>query len=131
MGTRSTTKIYDGKNLVLALYKQWDGYIEGGWGDELKAFVKSGKFVNGLPMDKKERLFNGIGCFALQLVKEFKTEAGDLYATTEDDEQEYNYKIVYNWDYDKRKGTLKISCLEDKSFNEITVSYTHLRAHET
>ena len=60
MGTRSTTKIYENGELVLALYKQYDGYIDS-WGQELKDFIKSGKFVNGLGSNKGEKLFNGDG----------------------------------------------------------------------
>ena len=90
MGTRSTTKIYDNGKFILALYKQYDGYTDS-WGEDLKNFIKSGKFVNGYSVcDDKQ--FNGIGCFALQLVSEFKEGVGGLYATTEDDFQEYNYK---------------------------------------
>ena len=39
MGTRSTTKIYEDGKLILALYKQYDGYPEG-WGKCLKEFLK-------------------------------------------------------------------------------------------
>ena len=121
MGTRSTTKIYDGKDLILSLYKQYDGYVEG-WGKELKDFIKSGKFVNGFG-NSKERQFNGIGCFALQLVSEFKEGVGGLYATTKNDTQEYNYKITmkyakrkkgYSIEYDK----IIIECEEDEDFYE-------------
>lgn len=112
MGTRSTTKIYDQGNLVLALYKQYDGYTEG-WGKELKEFIKSGTFVKGISY-REEKQFNGMGDFALQLVVEFKEGVGGLYATTEEDSQEYNYKIELNGD------KLSITCEEEESFNEIT-----------
>ncbi|MCK9320115.1 hypothetical protein [Methanoculleus sp.] len=101
MGTRSTTKIYEdfgdnsGEHLLLSLYKQFDGYIDGGWGDELKKFFNSGKLVNGISLENNERIFNGAGDFALQLVTEYKDGAGGLYATFETDSQEYNYKIVF------------------------------------
>lgn len=115
MGTRSTTKIYDNGELVLALYKQFDGYTSG-WGNELIDFIKSGKVVNGLSLKESQRVFNGCGDFALQLVAHFKTEAGGLYATTKDDEQEYNY--VINFDYDYKNGVTKISlkCKEEAFF---------------
>ena len=110
MGTRSTTKIYDEGKLLLAIYKQFDGYIDG-WGLDLKKFIKSGSFVNGYSLNK-EKQFNGLGCFALQLVNEFKDGVGDLYATTEDDTQEYNYKI------EKVGNIITISCEEDKEYLE-------------
>lgn len=105
MGTRSTTKIYvkypkQEKKLILSLYKQFDGYLEG-WGKEMKDFFKSGKVVNGLPLDRSERLFNGTGCFATQLIANFKTEPGNLYATHKDDDQEFNYTITF--DYENKK----------------------------
>jgi len=115
MGTRSTTKIYNeyGK-LLLALYKQYDGYIEG-WGKELKDFIKESKFVNGFN-ESNNRTHNGPGCFTLQLVKEFKETTGGLYATNEDDTQEYNYIIKFGPDY---PSTITISEEETPDFTEI------------
>lgn len=108
MGTKSTTKIYENGKLMLALYKQYDGYLQG-WGQNLKDFLKSRTFVNGLGSDEKQ--FNGIGDFALQLILEFKKGAGDLYATTEDDEQEFNYRINYKDAKKKEKNDIiTITC---------------------
>ena len=111
MGTRSTTRIYEDGNLLLTLYKQYDGYIEG-WGNQLKEFIKSGTFVNGISLNEKRRVFNGVGCFAAQLIKEYKERPGGLYVTTEEDEQEYNYRIY------KRNDKLIIECDEDETFTE-------------
>lgn len=111
MGTRSTTKIYENGQLILSLYKTMDGYTES-WGKELKDFLKSKKVVSGYSMDEKEIAFNGAGCFALQLVKKFKEGIGGLYATTPEDEQEYNYVIEITED------KVLISCREDLSFEE-------------
>lgn len=128
MGTRSTTKIYDqwGSH-VLSLYKQFDGYHDG-WGEELKNFIKRGIFVNGIPLGRigeieENCLHNGAGCFGLNLVKEFKEGAGGLYATTEDDEQEYNYKIELK-DLAKRAFGIEITSDrdEDGDFNEVFVT---------
>lgn len=114
MGTRSTTKIYEDGQLILALYKQFDGYIENGWGDDLKQFIKSKRFVNGLVLGNYGTVFNGIGDFALQLVNKFKLGAGDLYATFETDHQEYNYEIRFS----SKTGILELVCLEEKRYNE-------------
>ena len=116
MGTRSTTKIYEDGKLLLALYKQYDGYPTG-WGKELKNFIKSGKFVNGIPMGVEGRMFNGMGDFALQLVVQFKEGSGGLYATTEDDSQEFNYKIEYK--NGKEGDEIVISCEESKKFGKV------------
>ncbi len=127
MGTRSTTKIYEirednkgkeSKSFILGLYKQYDGYI-GGWGKELKKFIKKGTFVNGINENKGKILFNGIGDFALLLVKEFKEGAGDLYATSEDDDQEFNYIITYKHLKDN-KAVLTIECGEAIGYKEIS-----------
>ncbi len=135
MGTRSTTKIYDqwGSH-VLSLYKQFDGYHDG-WGEELKNFIKRGIFVNGIPLGRigeieENCLHNGAGCFGLNLVKEFKDGAGGLYATTEDDEQSYNYKIELEELGEeqgfaiKREFAIKITSDQDKDgdFNEVFVT---------
>lgn len=123
MGTRSVTKIYrqdadEEPKLVMALYKQFDGYPEG-WGKSLKEFFKTGTFVNGLSSKNKGLLFNGAGDFALLLVKEFKTESGDLYATVEDDEQEVNYKITFITDKEWEPLKVIFECLEEKKYNEV------------
>ena len=146
MGTRSTTRIYriykdengkEHRELLLALYKQYDGNTDC-WGKELKKFIKSGQFVNGIndgKLNGKKFMFNGAGCFALQLVKEFKDGAGGLYATSEGDRQGYNYviEIIQPVDVDevKRKvvnrlvnqnpqsyAKIKISCEEEPDFDE-------------
>lgn len=119
MGTRSTTKIYEDGKLILALYKQFDGYPNS-WGKELKDFIHNGKFVNGFGLDSQLfNTFNGIGDFALQLVLKFKDNVGGLYATNKDDYQQYNYKIEMKHDKkDYRKAKIIISCLEDSKFKE-------------
>lgn len=125
MGTRSTTKIYDGNDLILSLYKQYDGYPDG-WGKELKDFLKSGKFTNGFSSTdaNSSTVFNGIGCFALQLVSHFKGGCGGLYATTAEDSQAYNYVIRYihnekETNLGNKGDKITIECKEDKKFKEI------------
>lgn len=109
MGTRSTIKFYDEEDFICAVYQQFDGYLEG-VGKDLKKFVLSKSFVNGIGKDAN--VFNGFGCFIAQFVKEFKTAAGGLYMTNESDEQEYNYTV-------KKCGkVLEITCAEVSEFNE-------------
>ena len=118
MGTRSTTKIYEDGRLLLALYKQYDGYPDG-WGQELKDFLHSGIFVNGISRVGDKRKFNGVGDFALLLVKQFKEGTEDLYAAIENNSQEYNYMIEFNYDkndYNRMKYTM--SCKEDQNYFE-------------
>lgn len=117
MGTRSTTRIYEDGRLLLALYKQYDGYPDG-WGKELKDFFHKGVFVNGIRRTEDKLQFNGVGDFALLLVKEFKEGTGGLYATTEENEQEYNYIIEFNHIENYKKMQYSIRCKEDESYLE-------------
>ncbi len=75
MGTRSLTRVFNKDVEILCLYRQFDGYPSG-HGAELAAFVASRPFVNGI---SETRVFNGMGCFAAQLVAHMKHEAGGFY----------------------------------------------------
>jgi len=78
MGTRSITIVRNqNKNNILTMYKQYDGYPSG-LGIELKDFIESGTIVNGIGMNDKN-VFNGISCFAAQLVAHFKDGPGGIY----------------------------------------------------
>ena len=99
MGTRSSVKFYEWengkKNLLASIYQQYDGYIEG-VGYDLARFLIQKKLINGIPggIDTRDSHYaNGPGCLAAQYIAQNKTEIGDLYMTTEDDEQEYNYEV--------------------------------------
>jgi len=123
MGTRSTTKIYEqytdgSKELLLAIYKQYDGYTDG-FGTDLKDFIKKCLIVNGISGGYPEGklVCNGAGCFALQLVNEFKEGAGGVYATSKDDEQEYNYEITFKYK-DNKHDVIEFVCKDEPEFNE-------------
>ena len=96
MGTRCLTEVYDGEDLILRLYRQYDGYPED-HGKELATFICPINFVNGfVSAVPKENQANGVGCFAAQLVAHFKTEPGSFYIEStkdEDLEEEFVYKI--------------------------------------
>ena len=105
MGTRSLTYIYNsykddnGTTVyepVVCMYRQYDGYKEG-HGAELASFLTSGKLVNGLGMDETDRVFNGMGCLAAQMVAHFKDSAGGFYLHAprlgRDDWQDYEYHV--------------------------------------
>ena len=77
MGTRSITIVKDeDNNKIIEMYKQFDGYPEG-LGQELADFINSGTMVNGLGNGRN--VFNGISCFAAQLVNHFKEGPGGIY----------------------------------------------------
>ena len=105
MGTRSLTyvfternefqgKVYEPRPLI-CLYRQYDGYPTG-HGRELADFLDGMKVVNGLGSET-EKLANGMGCLAAQLVANFKVEAGQFYmeeARLQNDcGQEYEYHV--------------------------------------
>lgn len=97
MGTQSITRVVDESgSVILAMYRHFDGYVEGGHGDDLKNFLKDIKVVNGLPLNADDKFANGMGCLAAQLVAHFKADAGPggiyIYPTDCDDE-EYNYEV--------------------------------------
>lgn len=99
MGTRSLTYVYesfkDRNEAVLCMYRQFDGYMEG-HGADLAEFLNSLSLVNGLGSET-QKVANGMGCLAAQLVAHFKTEAGNFYlhAPTigRSDGQEYEYHV--------------------------------------
>lgn len=115
MGTRSLTYVYesfkDRNEAVLCMYRQFDGYVEG-HGTDLAQFLNGLTLVNGLGIET-QKVANGMGCLAAQLVAHFKTEAGNFYLAAptigRPDGQEYEYHvfadkvIVYKNDYPKDK----------------------------
>ncbi len=102
MGTRSITVVKDKRgNKIVEIYKQFDGYPEG-LGEDLKTFIKAGKLVNGLGLGQRAWVFNGIECFAAQLVGHLKQgEAGNVYlhAPTKDFEDKREYSKIYSAEY--------------------------------
>lgn len=100
MGTRSLTYVFNDNNEpIVCMYRQFDGYPSC-HGLELAKFLNSGEVVNGLPLNSKSRLFNGMGCLAAQMVDEFKNDSGGIYlhapVLNRDDWQEYEYHVSEN-----------------------------------
>ena len=62
---------------AISIYKHCDGYPEY-WADLIRKYIFSKKFVNGIPLDKKE-VFNGTGDFIAQFIADNKDGAGDIY----------------------------------------------------
>jgi hypothetical protein len=99
MGTRSLTYVYGGDREtkpLMCLYRQYDGY-PAGHGQELIDFLKPIRLVNGLGSDNKQKVANGMGCLAAQLVANFKDGPGQFYLYEpelgQDACQEYEYHI--------------------------------------
>jgi hypothetical protein len=96
MGTRSLTFVYEGKQRLLCMYRQFDGY-PAGHGRELAEFLAGfDAVVNGIRSGETRKIANGMGCLGAQLVANFKAEAGGFYlypTNTKDAGQEYEYHI--------------------------------------
>jgi hypothetical protein len=108
MGTRSLTtfietyKDKDGKKKktkLCTMYRQFDGYPSG-HGSELAEFLSKGKLVNGLGLDNKGLVFNGIGCLSAQVISHFKGDtAGGFYMVNGINHgEEYRYEIEADFD---------------------------------
>ncbi len=96
MGTRSVTTIEGENGPLLKIYRQYDGYVENGLGEELVEFLRGRRVVNGYSMkDEEEGAFNGIGCLAASIVAHLKDGIGNVYIQPLDDDYEgsYNYFI--------------------------------------
>ena len=123
MGTRSLTYVYENykneqgnkvEQPIICLYRQYDGYPTG-HGAELADYLNGMYVVNGLGIKDNQKVANGMGCLAAQLVAHFKDEAGQFYlhapVLNRDDWQEYEYHIqqdkiiVYGYDKEIFSGT--------------------------
>ena len=100
MGTRSLTYLYDenAEKPFMCMYRQFDGYPEGGHGQELGEFLAPFTVVNGFTTDHKAGSHaNGMGCLAAQMVAHFKQAIGNHYLvdpdTQQDSWQEYEYHV--------------------------------------
>lgn len=96
MGTRSLTFVCAGTSAkpFVNMYRQHDGYPSG-HGKELYEFLKPIKMVNGLTPGA-EKIANGSGCLAAQMVAHFKDGPGGIYLNppaSRDCGQDYEYHI--------------------------------------
>jgi hypothetical protein len=98
MGTRSTLHIQDDNNKTIAsVYRQYDGYPTG-MGQDIFDILNKGQVElrNGFAAnDKVPAQFNGIECLGAYLIGQLKGDSiGNVYLTTADDRQEYDYFIT-------------------------------------
>lgn len=78
MGTRCLTVFKDGKQEIVVMYRQSDGYPDG-HGKELADFLKGKTIVNGMSGEPEDTIFNGMGCLAASVVAKFKDGPGGIY----------------------------------------------------
>ena len=96
MSTRSLTFVKDDTNhVVMNMYRQRDGYPSG-LGTELYEFLKDIEMANGISPGS-EKIANGAGCLAAQIVAHFKDGPGGVYLhhpSSTDCGQDYEYHIT-------------------------------------
>jgi hypothetical protein len=126
MGTRSLTRVIETwndektsklkKQTLVCMYRQMDGYPSG-MGSDLAEFLNSGKIVNGISSAETERVFNGMGCLAAQMVAHFKDGAGGyyLYPTNVGKVwQEYEYEIIQHEGEELKLKVIEVGYINDK-----------------
>ena len=107
MGTRSTIHFYNDGINVMNIYTQYDGYLEG-VGKQILDFFEN-----------KENRGNGIQDDALLYVLKYKDGAYNMYATTEINQQEYNYYIYSSYDEKKKEHILEFRVTREGWFDSI------------
>ena len=128
MGTRSKTSFIEkrGDKLthLVSIYQQYDGYIEG-VGYEIANYILNKEIVNGIKLGDREtdKKANGFTCLIAQFIRDFKTEIGNLYITTENNIQEYNYDIIFNSDLYFSKGFFDDTINTDEYFEVIVTDW--------
>lgn len=96
MGTRCLTFVHYGEDILINMYRQFDGYPSG-HGRELADFLNGFEIVDGFG-EVREKIANGMGCLAAQLIAHFKQSVGGFYiepVNSTDCGQDYEYH-VYN-----------------------------------
>ena len=126
MGTRSLTRVHEvyGENetCIINMYRQFDGYPDG-HGQELVEFMEDRTIGNGIPCGQDLGKFsNGPGCFAAQLVANFKTndEPGGFYLYPPDATdcgQEYEYDIYIDPNQNEKGIRIKVTDYRTEIFN--------------
>jgi hypothetical protein len=93
MGTRSNTTVYEDDEIILNMYRQFDGYLEG-HGKELVEFLSPIRIINGIGSVTSD-VANGMGCLAAQLVAHFKKRVGAFYIVSPTSlcDNDYTYEI--------------------------------------
>ncbi len=115
MSTNATATVYstytDDPNVLVRIYKHWDGYPDDGFGDQLRDFANSKTLVNGLSSDTRT-VSNGMECFAASLVAHFKDGAGDVYLYPLVDDYQH-YKQEYNYEIRPDGDKIVVTCIEE------------------
>lgn len=113
MWTRSIVQFREDNKVLVTIYQQYDGYLDG-VGKGLSMFLNSKSLVNGYTFKNANSSFNGVGCMAAQYIEQCKDGYGNLYITFPKDRQQYNYIVNV---IDNELITIKVICNElNKTF---------------
>ena len=66
------------ENVEVQIYNHYDSYPEG-LGLDLAKFMRDFRVVNGLGSDLPDKIANGMGCLAAQLIANMKNGPGNVY----------------------------------------------------
>lgn len=109
MGTRANTVVIEtgyGKEFrLINIYRQFDGYPSG-HGLDLCEFISGITLCDGIGMSAPdEKLANGAGCFAAQLVAHFKNGPGGIYIDAPSGKLDNDYTYLIRIDtFNPSKG---------------------------
>src|SRR3990170_3677805 len=96
VGTRALTHVEDEQGrTILTIYRQMDGYPSG-HGEDIAAFLRGRRIVNGIGSDTPHQASNGMGCLAASLVASLKDGIGSIYVVepgSSDHGEEYVYTV--------------------------------------
>ena len=125
MGTRAVTVVKDSKGKkIIEMASQFDGYPEG-LGKKLREFINEGKVVNGFTREDKNSLtFNGVECFAAQLICRFKQGVGGFYlfSPTRNFKDKSKYADLYGAEYYYEiDSDLNLKCWDTYENKEISL----------
>jgi hypothetical protein len=110
MGTRASVIFKENSKNVVAIYRQYDGYVRCGLGDELVEIISSGKVGNGItfPRPKLGEYFNGAGCLFATVVAKLKDEAGSVYICPVNEVGNQGEDYIYTVEVNKGKVNISV-----------------------
>jgi hypothetical protein len=98
---------------LMKIYKKYDGYPVG-IGNEILSCLNNGdvKIINGYGSNQNTpKYFNGMGCLSAHLVGCLKSDIGDVYiqSINEEDDLDCDYKYtIYQEESDKSKLNIRV-----------------------
>lgn len=112
MSTPCKINFYENEKYICTVYHHSNGYPDG-VGNDIKEFIKSGKFINGLSINITERLFNGFGDCVAQYIAYVKKEPGSVYMISE---KSWNTDYDYYINFDKIEKVISFACKQDSDY---------------